>query len=416
MIVQDVPFSTKISGTILSIRRLCRFLNDCWWIDVVSGEGTIGSAAETSSPHFFEMNPISLPKSTTLSLREWHERLGHACDKLSIARSAQKRKVHMDIPKKETLDLLVSDVLGPFEDDAQGFQYLLTLRDHVSTYSIVYPLKSRLDAPAAILDAIKQLQVRTGLTPKALRTDNTREFTSKSFANSIAVLGITFCPSLPYSPQENGKAERLNRTLADMARAMVVQSQMTSQFWQFAYASASYIHNQIPNSRCPKTSPHQELFGHAPSIATLYAHGADAVVHIPSVQQRGKLEPRAIDCKLLRPLLSGSWLLWDQRTNKMIQSTSVIFPQFQPSRQADTPAKGSLLHIMNAIRQNTQSSRPSIEWSKPRALEDSMFGRAGSDGEERRPECCGERAWHEDHRTSVGIQSENQYRRQYSEV
>ncbi|MBW0498256.1 hypothetical protein O181_037971 [Austropuccinia psidii MF-1] len=269
--------------------------------------------------------------------------------RLSISRSAQKQKVHTDIPKKEPLGLLVSDVLGPFEYKVQVFWYLLTLRDHVSTYSIIYPLKSRLDAPAAILDEIKQLQVCTGLTPKALRTDNAREFTSTSFANSLVALGITFCPSLPYLPQENGKAEGLHRTLGDMARAMVIQSQMPSRFWQFAYTSSSYIHNRIPNSHCPKTSPHQELFGHAPSIATLYPHGADAVVHIPSVQKRGKLEPRAIDCKLLRPLLSGSWLLWDQFTNKMIQSASVILTQFQLSRYADTHAKGSLLHIMNVM-------------------------------------------------------------------
>ncbi|MBW0485952.1 hypothetical protein O181_025667 [Austropuccinia psidii MF-1] len=243
MIVQDIPFSTKISGTILSIGRLCRagvipffdalllsllvfnvlvtttFLNDCWWIYVVSREGTIGSAAETSSPRFFEMNPVSLPNATTLSLREWHEQLGHACDKVVIsflkqhvptfdiktwqtfycpvctkAKSThQLARARMDIPKQEPLDLLVSDVLGPFEENAQGFRYLLTLRDHVSTYSIVYPLKSRSDAPAAILDAIKQLQVRTGITPKALWTNNAWEFTSASFANSLAALGITFC-------------------------------------------------------------------------------------------------------------------------------------------------------------------------------------------------------------------------------
>ncbi|MBW0471929.1 hypothetical protein O181_011644 [Austropuccinia psidii MF-1] len=74
ILVEDVPFSAKISGTILSVGRLCRagaipvfsalslllvfcnmlvttsFQNDCWWVDVVPGEGTIVSAAETSSP------------------------------------------------------------------------------------------------------------------------------------------------------------------------------------------------------------------------------------------------------------------------------------------------------------------------------------------------------------------------------
>ncbi|MBW0464642.1 hypothetical protein O181_004357 [Austropuccinia psidii MF-1] len=299
--------------------------------------------------------------------------------RLSIARSEQKKKV---------------------PTDSQGHARTSQNKNCLTSSSQMSwaPLKTtcRSDAPAAILDAIKQLQVCTRLTPKALQTDNAREFTLASFANSLAVLGITFFPSLPYLPQENGEAERLNRTLGDMAREMVVQSQMPSRFWQFAYASASYIHNRILSSRCPKTSPHQELFGHAPSITTLYPHGADAVVHIPAVHQRGKLELREIDCKLLRPLMSGGWLLWDQHTNKMVQSTSVIFPLFQASRQADTPAKGSLLHIMNTRfqRNDSQSSRSSIEWSKPRALEDGVFGRTGSDGEEGRLECCGKRAGH----------------------
>ncbi|MBW0545409.1 hypothetical protein O181_085124 [Austropuccinia psidii MF-1] len=149
----------------------------------------------------------------------------------------------MDIPKDQPLDLLVSDIMGPFEGDAQGFRYLLTIRDHVSTYCVIYPLKLRSDAPTAILDAIKRLQVRTGVTPKALRTNNAREFTSVAFVDSLAKLGVAFYPSLPYSLQDNGKTEHLNQTLGDMARAMVTQSQMPARFWQFAYISASFIHN-----------------------------------------------------------------------------------------------------------------------------------------------------------------------------
>ncbi|MBW0565422.1 hypothetical protein O181_105137 [Austropuccinia psidii MF-1] len=81
----------------------------------------------------------------------------------------------------------------------------------------------------------------------------------------------------------------------------------------------------------------------------LYPHGADPVVHIPAVHQRGKLAPRVIDCRLLKLLMTGGWLFWDPCTNKMIQLESVIFPKFQPSRKSETPAEGSLMHIMNVI-------------------------------------------------------------------
>ncbi|MBW0482983.1 hypothetical protein O181_022698 [Austropuccinia psidii MF-1] len=348
----------------------------------------------------------------TFNIKTWQTFYCLVCAKAKSTH--QLARARTDIPKQKPLDLLVSDILGPFEEDVQGFWYLLTIRDHVPTYKIVYPLKLWSDAPAAILDAIKQLKVCTGLTPKALRTNNAQEFTLASFTNSLGALRVTFCPLLPYLPQENGEAERLNRTLADMARAIVVQGQMPSCFWQFAYASASYIHNRILNSHCPKSSPHQELFGQAPSIATLYPHGANAVVHIPAVHQRGKLNPQAIDYKLLRPLMSGGWLLWDQHTNKMVQSVSVIFPQFQTSRQADTPTKGSLMHIMNAMllgkvpteqyfeeENRAIASLPLVKDVKiPNHLGQALSGphrdhwRAGPDGKEGRVGCYGERAGH----------------------
>ncbi|MBW0542200.1 hypothetical protein O181_081915 [Austropuccinia psidii MF-1] len=113
--------------------------------------------------------------------------------------------------------------------------------------------------------------------------------------------------------------------------------------------------------------------------------------------------------------MSGSWLLWDQQTNKMVQSMSVIFPQFQTSRQADTPIRGSLMHIMNAMllgkvlteqyfeeENRAIASLPLVKDVKiPNHLGQVLSGphrkhwRAGPDGEEVRVECCGERAGHD---------------------
>ncbi|MBW0539838.1 hypothetical protein O181_079553 [Austropuccinia psidii MF-1] len=206
------------------------------------------------------------------------------------------------------------------------------------------------EASEEILDAVKQLQVRLGTTPKALQTNNAWEITSASFTNALEKLGISFCPSLPYSPQENGEAERLNQMLGDMVQAMTVQSGMPEQFWQFAYSSAAFLHNRLPNSQCLNSLPHQELFGTAPSIATLYPFRADAIMHVPALNQPHKLTPRGIECKLLKPLMSGSWLLWEPSTNKMVQSASVIFPQFQHSMNSSRPIfKGSLGHMVNAM-------------------------------------------------------------------
>ncbi|MBW0498861.1 hypothetical protein O181_038576 [Austropuccinia psidii MF-1] len=287
-------------------------------MDVVHGEETDWSAVASSSPCLLEMNPISLPTSVSLSPCGWHERLGHACNNLGHH--------------------------GSFADDAQGFWYLLTIQDHVLTYSIVYPLKSCSEAPDAILDAIKQLQVHLEATPKA------QEFTSTTFMNALIKLGIIFCPSLPYFLQENGEAENLNQMLGDMARAMMVQSVMPVRFWQFAYSSVAFLHNCIWNSQCVNSSPHKELFGTAPSIKTLYPFGADATVHIPALNQLHKLASRGIECKVFNPLMKGGWLLWEPSNNKMVQLASVVFPQFQSLVVSSGPvAKGFLAHVVNTM-------------------------------------------------------------------
>ncbi|MBW0529719.1 hypothetical protein O181_069434 [Austropuccinia psidii MF-1] len=211
--------------------------------------------------------------------------------------------------------------MGPFTTNPQGFQYLVTVRDHASTYSVVYPLKSCSDAPKAILDAIKQFQVQLQSTPKVLWTDNAREFTSSSFVLSLAKLGVSFFPSLPYLPQENGEAEQLNRTLGNVAWSMILESQMPNCFWCFVYALVCFMHNRLPNLQFLKLSPYERLFGRPPTINTLYPFGADAIVHIPAVQQPHKLAPGGIACRLLKPL--------------MMETINI------------TNSKGSLSHIVN---------------------------------------------------------------------
>ncbi|MBW0510000.1 hypothetical protein O181_049715 [Austropuccinia psidii MF-1] len=82
-------------------------------------------------------------------------------------------------------------------------------------------------------------------------------------------------------------------------------------------------------------------------MATLYPFRADAVIHILMVQQNHKLSPRGVACCLLKPLMLGSWLLWEPASNRLIQSASVIFLRFQLSGITGAgPEKGSLSHVV----------------------------------------------------------------------
>ncbi|MBW0589571.1 hypothetical protein O181_129286 [Austropuccinia psidii MF-1] len=97
-------------------------------------------------------------------------------------------------------------------------------------YSFVAPLRSCSDFPSVLRDWIELLCAQCNNYPKTLQTDNAKEFISASFCQYISSNGIIITPSLPYSPQENGEAERLNCTLGDMACSMFLESNLSTNF------------------------------------------------------------------------------------------------------------------------------------------------------------------------------------------
>ncbi|MBW0533461.1 hypothetical protein O181_073176 [Austropuccinia psidii MF-1] len=94
-----------------------------------------------------------------------------------------------------------------------------------------------------------------------------------------------------YTPEQNGKAERLNRTLGDAAKAMLRASGLSNLFWSYPYKCAAYIHNRIPNTRTGELTPLELWCSRRPQPQRIFPFGAKAVVHIPH-EQRGKLDDR----------------------------------------------------------------------------------------------------------------------------
>jgi hypothetical protein len=141
-------------------------------------------------------------------------------------------------------------------------------------------------------------------------------------------VGTVLAPISPYHPDQNGEAERANRTFGNMARTMLHESKLPKIYWSYAYMTAAYIHNQIPNLRVD-TSPLECLFGIKPSPNELYPFGARAIVHVPK-DYRDKLDERGNECFLLGyPKAGSGWMFYSPKYKRMIQSTSAVFPEYQ---------------------------------------------------------------------------------------
>ena len=120
-----------------------------------------------------------------------------------------------------------------------------------------------------------------------LRTDNGGEYVSKEFEEFLKSKGIRHKLTVPYSPAQNGIAERLNRTLMESARTMIRFAKIPDSYWGEAVATAAYIRNRVPTSAFKeRVSPYEKWYQRKPDLSHLRVFGCVAYAHIPDCQRK----------------------------------------------------------------------------------------------------------------------------------
>jgi len=188
------------------------------------------------------------------------------------------------------LELVHTDVCGPLPVTSLGSNtYFVTLLDDYSKLSAVQPLARKSDAAAAVQKILCQLETQSGCRTKRLRCDNGSEYANAQLKGFCDSKGIKLETTVRYTPQQNGAAERLNRTLMDKVRPMLAEFGLPKTLWAKAVATASYVRNRSPVSNRDKT-PWELFFGQKPSVAHLRTFGARVYTLVPK-ELRNKLDP-----------------------------------------------------------------------------------------------------------------------------
>jgi hypothetical protein len=128
---------------------------------------------------------------------------------------------------------------------------------------------------------------------ESMMSDEGGEYKSEAFKTLLKEKGIKILRSSPYTPQENGRAERFMRTMMDKAEAMRIFACIPDSWWEFAIEQAVHIYNRTPLSRLKWLTPHEQLKGEVPSIEHLQVFGCGAYVHIPANIRKNKLAPKS---------------------------------------------------------------------------------------------------------------------------
>ncbi|KAJ9561416.1 hypothetical protein OSB04_006576 [Centaurea solstitialis] len=153
-----------------------------------------------------------------------------ACEKGKQTRASFKSKQISSI--SSPLQLLHMDLFGPVNvQSIAGKKYTLVIVDEYSRYTWVFFLRSKSDAPKEIILFVRKMERLNNLTVRSIRSDHGTEFKNSTLETFFEQKGISQNFSSVRTPQQNGVAERRNRTLIEAARSMLSEANLATQFW-----------------------------------------------------------------------------------------------------------------------------------------------------------------------------------------
>ena len=296
--------------------------------------------------------------------RLWHMRLGHAGEKslqtlatqglLKGAKTCkldfceqcvlgkQKRvKFGTVIHNTEgILDYIHTDVWGPTKTASLGGKhYFVTFIDDFSRRVWVYTMKSKYEVFETFLVWKKMVENQTGRKIKVLRSDNGTEYRNDQFSIFCKKEGISRHFTVRDTPQQNGVAERMNRTLLEKVRCILSNAGLGKQFWAEAVMYASHLINRLPSAALNGKTP-LEVWSGKPvnDYDTLHVFGSTAYYHV----KESKLDPRAKKA-LFMGVTSGvkGYRLWCLSSKKIISSRDVTFDESSMLKKVTTDGKVS---------------------------------------------------------------------------
>lgn len=330
--LKNVLLVPKLAANLLSLNRLCYDNNCNILLDdsalsvqdkatrkvVLKGKSSRSLyPIPTSSSHSstnFTTSVAFLGQAIRSSL--WHHRLGHLSNvitsrMLSIAKvpftpdsslhvcssclsgkmsrlpfSTKSNKSDIPFYKVHT------DVWGPAPCvSIDGYRYYVLFVDECTRFTWIYPLINKSDVFLVFVQFLAFVSNQFNASVKILQSDGGGEYVSKNFKSFLASKGILHYISCPYTPQQNGLAERKHRHIVETSITLMSAASIPRQFWFHAFSHSTFLINKMPCESLSMVSPYAKLFGIDPDILSLRIFGTACYPYLRHYNSN-KLEPR----------------------------------------------------------------------------------------------------------------------------
>ncbi|CAI7904305.1 unnamed protein product [Closterium sp. NIES-54] len=156
------------------------------------------------------------------------------------------------------------------------------------------PVAKKSDALREFQKWLVLVERQTKKSVLTLRSDQGGEFLGKEFTDFVDGKGIVHDLTCPYTPQQNGMAEREMRTAVEYVRTMLLHMGVQHHWWHLALRQAVWVRNCLERSTMlPGTTPYQLLTGKKPDLTLARVWGCMVQFMVPEQQRGGKLAPKA---------------------------------------------------------------------------------------------------------------------------
>ena len=180
----------------------------------------------------------------------------------------------------------------------EGFEYFVTFIDDKSRKVSVQGLQHKSDVARHLQTYILHSEPETGHYVKILCRDGGGEYTGSTLIKWLDGKGIKHKLTTPDTPQHNGIAEHMNRTLLDKVQSMLTDAELPDTYWYDTLTYATHLHNVSLTHALEDMTPEEVYSGNKLDVSCLHVFGCKAFVHIPD-KQCTKLRARSLICTFL---------------------------------------------------------------------------------------------------------------------